>query len=204
MQPGPRSAAGIDIAGRIGMKHLKIPHSVLSGVLILVTVCTANSQITQYTITTKADPHTDFSKLTTYSWEAGWIASDRETHEHVVAAINRELVSLGLREGVSGKSDVTVSYYSLRRNDMNLDSNASTPKHPRPIFPVGTLIVVIRETGTRRELFRARADAPIDLDSAQLNAIIDEKVAGMFALYPTRRPSKRRSHACRRRIAKHQ
>jgi len=154
--------------------------------MTMFAVAAAAAQITQYTITAKTDAHTDFSKLKTYEWEMGWAAIDRDAHRHFVVAINRELSALGLTEGDPGKSDVTVAYYSLRRDDVSLDWKVLTSKDHLPTFPVGTLIVVIREAGTRRELFNARADAPIDLDPERLNAIIDDKVARMFELYPTR------------------
>ena len=154
--------------------------------MTMFAVAAAAAQITQYTITAKTDAHTDFSKLKTYEWEMGWTAIDRDAHRHLVVAINRELSALGLTEGVPGQSDVTVAYYSLRRDDVSLDWKVLTSKDHLPTFPVGTLIVVIREPGTRRELFSARADAPIDLEPERLNAIIDDKVARMFDLYPTR------------------
>ncbi len=162
---------------------------------MLVAAVAAASQMTQYTVTATADEHTDFSKLKTYEWEMGWTAIDRDAHRHFVVAINRELSALGLTEAAPGKSDVTVAYYSLRRDDVSLDWKVLTSKDSLPTFPVDTLIVVIRDAATRRELFSGRADAPIDLDPERLNAIIDEKVARIFELYPTRRTSQ---HTARR------
>ena len=158
--------------------------------LALIAALSTTGQITQYTVTAKADQHTDFSKLKTYEWEVGWNAPDRDVHQQCVAAINRELTALGFAEGAPGHSDVTVAYYSLRRTDMNLNWKSESEDGPLT-YPAGTLVVEMLEPGTRRELFTARADAPIDLQPDRLRAIIDEKVARMFALYPT--------HAKRRR-----
>ena len=159
---------------------------------MLVAAFAMTSQITQYKITAKADQHTDFLKLKTYEWELGWIAYDRDMHQHIVAAINRELTALGFAQGVPGHSDVTVVYYSLRRTDMNLKWKPVTEEERPPTYPVGTLIVEMREPSTRRALFSARADAPIDLEPERLNAIIDEKVGlAVFALYPTRAKGRR-------------
>ena len=158
--------------------------------VIFVAALAATSQITQYKVTAKADKHTGFSKLKTYEWESGWIAPDRDVHAHLVAAITRELTALGFAEGLPGHADVTVAYYSLRRDDGDLSSKP-TESEKLPTYPVGTLIVMMREPGTRRELFSARADAPIELEPARLNAIIDEQVARMFALYPTRAKARR-------------
>jgi len=55
-----------------------------------------------------------------------------------------------------------------------------------PEISTGTFVVLIREASSRRELFRARAKVPIDVDIAQLERQIDDIVARMFAHYPTR------------------
>ena len=177
------------------MKLLNVSRTALVAGVLLAAAAAPRAEITQYKLTAKADPHADFSKLKTYEWELGWIAIDRDAHRHFVEAINRELAALGFTEGEPGKSDVAVAYYSLRRTDTDLSWKPPTLETPPPTYPVGTLIVVMREPGTRRELFTARADAPIDLEPARLNAIIDDTVGRMFALYPTRRsaqPSSRR------------
>ena len=44
----------------------------------------------------------------------------------------------------------------------------------------------MREFASRKEVFRARADKPIDLAPDKLKATIDDVVAEIFAKYPTR------------------
>ncbi|HEY2908174.1 MAG TPA: DUF4136 domain-containing protein, partial [Vicinamibacterales bacterium] len=143
----------------------------------------------KYKVTTTADKHTDFSRLKTYVWETGWASYDRTAHDQIVAAVDRELASLGFTKGTEGHTDVTVVYASVRRTDVNLKSKTRGPDGERPTFPVATLVVLVREPGTNKELFRARSDTPIALESKTIEATIDHEVARMFARYPTRRSS---------------
>ena len=51
---------------------------------------------------------------------------------------------------------------------------------------IGTLVVLLRESGSGKEVYRARVDKPIDLAPDKIKATIDEVVREMFAKYPTR------------------
>jgi len=50
----------------------------------------------------------------------------------------------------------------------------------------GTLVVLLLEPSSRRELFRARVEMPVDMEQAQLEGQLDMIVHRMFAHYPTR------------------
>jgi hypothetical protein len=54
----------------------------------------------------------------------------------------------------------------------------------RPEYPVGTLLVVMTQPVTRRELFWVRADVPLASQPALIEAQIDDVVSRMFAEYP--------------------
>lgn len=140
----------------------------------------------KYKVTTKAAKHTDFAKLKTYEWENGWQAYDEVSHQQIVAAVDRELAALGFSKSTSGTSDVTVTYATVRRADVDLKSKARGPNGERPTYPVATLVVVLREPGTHRNLFRGRADTPIELIAEANKSIIDDRVQQIFARYPTR------------------
>jgi len=56
-----------------------------------------------------------------------------------------------------------------------------------PTYPVGTLVVLLlRESESGEEVYRARIDKPIDLAPDKIKATIDDVVTEMFAKYPTR------------------
>lgn len=143
-------------------------------------------QMPKYGVTSTADKTTDFSKLKTYVWDGGWLAPDKNVHQQIQTAVDRELKALGLEKKSSGPSDVLLTYASLRRIDVDLNSKPATKDGPRRQFDVGTLVVLVLEPGTRKELYRARVDKPIEADPDKIEAIINAAVAEMFAGYPTR------------------
>ena len=144
------------------------------------------AQITKYGVTVKADIKTDFTKLKTYVWETGWQSPDKNVHQQIVAAVDRELAGLGFEKKASGPSDALLTYATQRRTDVDLKSKPAQEKGPRQPYDVGTLLVLVLEPGTRKELFRARGDQPIEAEPEKLQAAIDAMVAEMFAKYPTR------------------
>jgi len=156
----------------------------LPALVVLSMVAVAPSS--KYHVTVTADKDIDFEALHTYAWTPGWGTFNPSLDTHIVAAIDRELSSLGLTRHVSGPADVLVTYGTVQRT--NVDVHAKRTGTPRvyPEYPVGTLVVVMRDPFNRRELFRARATMPVDMDTAQLGVEIDAIVAQMFAHYPTR------------------
>ena len=155
---------------------------VISGLL----AAPLSAQMTKYGVTVKADEKTDFAKLKTYTWEHGWQAYDKNVHQAIMAAVDRELAGVGLTKKEAGSSDVLVTYASLRRIDVDLNAKPSAGEGTRPQFDVGTLVVLLLEPGTRKELFRARVDQPIEAaDPAKVKAVVDTAVKDMFAKYPT-------------------
>ena len=161
-------------------------HALAASVLLLLVATPGAGQGTKYGVTTTADKKTDFSKLKTYTWEHGWQAYDKDVHAQIIAAVDRELGALGLSKQESGPSDLVVTYGSLRRIDVDLKSKPTDGNGGRRQYDVGTLVLLLLEPGTRKELFRARVDKPIEGDPAKVQGVIDSTIAEMFAKYPTR------------------
>jgi len=145
------------------------------------------AQTPKYGVTVKADEKTDFSKFKSYTWEHGWQAYDKGVHEQIMTSVDRELSALGLAKKASGPSDLLVTYASLRRIDVDLNAKPTTGEGTRPQYDVGSLVVLLLEPGTRKELFRARVDQPIEAaDAEKVKGVVDAAVRDMFAKYPTR------------------
>jgi hypothetical protein len=151
----------------------------------------STGRISKYKVTAKADKHTDFSRLKTYAWDPGWPSWDPTADEQIIAAVERELAAVGFTKGTTETCDVKIVYAAVRRTDVNLKAKTQHLNEPRPSYPVGTLIVLILEPDTRKELFRARADTPVDLTSGSIEATIDSEVAQMFERYPIRLSDRR-------------
>jgi hypothetical protein len=160
--------------------------TLVAGLLALLVAGAAAGLMPKYKVTTQIDKKTDFSRLKTYVWEPGWASYDADAHKQIVAVIDRELTALGFSKGTEGHADVTVVYATLRRTDVDLKTKARTAEGLRPTFPVATLVVLIREPGTHKELFRARADTPVDMEPEKLELTINHQVEQMFLRYPTK------------------
>ncbi len=143
----------------------------------------------KYGATVTADKATDFTKIKSYVWQSGWDANDKKVHTAIVGAVDKELKALGLELKASGPSDVIVKYASIRRIDVVTDmkSQANTPRQQ---IDVGSLVVVMLDPASKKELLRLRVDKPIDIDPAQVDATVTSAVGEMFAKYPTRVPKK--------------
>ena len=162
------------------MKQLLI---VCLGALLAVGSVAAQKQ--KYGVTVTADKKANFSAFKSYSWDTvSWAAMDKSVNQQIVDAVDRELKGLGLEKRESGPTDIQIRYGAQRRTDT--DTHADAPATNLPTYAVGTLVVLMRESGSGKEVYRARVDKPIDLAPDKIKVTIDDVVAEMFAKYPTR------------------
>jgi len=139
-----------------------------------------------YRVKVSVDKHTDFSALHTYAWTQGFASLDPQLDAYIVAAIDRELASVGLVRRETEPADVVVSFGTVRRSDVDVSGKRDRASGVYPEYSTGTFVVLIREAYSRRDLLRARARLPIDVEIAQLVEQLDAIIARIFAHYPTR------------------
>jgi len=166
-------------------------------VMLAGSVTAAAATMPKYGVTAKAAKHTDFTRLKTYAWTSGWAIFDKPTDRFVVAAIDRELAGLGLTRRDAEPCDVIVQYASLLRTDVDLKSKMSPVTKLRREYPVGTIVVLLLEPTSRRELFRGRIDVPLETKPEKLEQQLNRVIAQVFVKYPTRRSARRQSTAGR-------
>ncbi len=163
----------------------------VKGLVIILVVLAAGSAaaaqlMPKYGVTVTAGKNVDFAKFHTYSWRRAQPSGVKAIDAEIVAAIDRELGALGLTKVSTGPTDVLVSYASLSRTDVDVkgktDSNGLLPQ-----YRVGTLVVVMRDPSSSRQLLQMRADLPIAAQPDGLAATINDAASRMFAEYPTRR-----------------
>jgi uncharacterized protein DUF4136 len=157
------------------------------GLALLGMVSGCASAMPKYGIKVRSDKRTDFTKLRTYVSTAGWSAYDSAVDRQITSAIERELAALGLTRRESEPSDAVATYASISRTDVDVKSKQSPVTGLRREYPVGTLVVLLLEPGSRRELFRGRIDMPLEREPSKLAAQIDTSIARVFAKYPTRK-----------------
>lgn len=143
--------------------------------------------VPKYGVKVTKDKNTNFSQLKTYTWTTGWTAFDKDVDQHVIAAVDRELAASGFTKVAGPQSDVVVKYGSLVRTDVDLKSKISADTKLRREYHVGTFVVLLMNPHTMGEVFRARADVPIETEPSKLASQIDGVVARMFAKYPVRK-----------------
>jgi hypothetical protein len=140
----------------------------------------------KFGVTATADKSTDFTKLKTYVWQSGWDANDKAVHAAITGAIDKEMKALGFEKKMSGPSDVIIKYATLRRIDVQPSTKATGPDMPRTQIDVGSLLLLMLDPATGKELWRARIDKPIEIDMAKMDATVTGAVTEIFAQYPTR------------------
>jgi hypothetical protein len=154
---------------------------------VLACAAGAAAQMPKYGARAETEKGVDYAKFRTYSWTAGQPSPDRAIEEQIVAAVDRELMALGLGKATSGPGDVLVASYSVTRTDVNLKAKPDA-KGLQPEISVGTLMVALLEPASRKRLLRLRVDKPIDgVERSKAEAVINSAVAEMFQLYPTRK-----------------
>ena len=162
----------------------------LTSVLLSASHLVAAGQQTKYGVTVTETKPAALAKAKTYTWTVSQPSFDKTVDQQIIAAVDRELSALGLTKLVSGRGDVQVTYASLRRTDVDLKSEPSTTGARRS-YPVGILVVRMRDPANGQMLFSARMDSPIDTEPAKLEAAINAAATAIFEKYPTRTAAKR-------------
>ena len=157
----------------------------LMSVLVSIAVVAATTTYSpKYRVKITADKRTDFSKIRTYTWKESQPTAVKGLDEQIVAAVERELATVGVTKSASGSGDVIATYASLTRTDVNVRAKPLS-KDYRPEYPVATLVVYLLDPATLRPLLEMRADRRVE--PAGLRATINNAVEEMFRQYPTRR-----------------
>lgn len=142
-------------------------------------------------VASEHDRKTDFTKYRTYTWHKGHEAFDPVAHKLLVAGIEREMSALGLRKDDSGGADLAVTYHTLRSAEVNLKEVEKLEREGRTgqahTYDMGKLLIVVREAGTRRQLWAANTLEYLSRDPAEREQTIRQAVVTLFETYPTRK-----------------
>jgi hypothetical protein len=155
------------------------------GAFLCTAVAAVSAQMPKYGVTVTVAKNADPAKYKTYTWTKGGPSADKAVDAQIMAAVDRELGGLGMSKASSGKGDVLVTYYSLRRTDVDLKAKPDA-SGAQPQYAVGSLLVAMLDPGTRGRLVQLRTDKPVDLEPAKSESVINGAVAELFAKYPTR------------------
>ena len=158
---------------------------ILVGLVLFGVASTAAASGTKYVVKVRVDKRTDFARIKTYAWMAGWPAFDPSVDWQIEADVERELANLGLSKLPAEPSDVIVTYAAIRRTDVAVKSKALAESGLRPEYPAATIVVLLLEPHSRREVFRGRANMALERDPARLRMQIRSAIGQMFDKYPS-------------------
>jgi hypothetical protein len=158
------------------------PFVAIAAFLAVVTAVVAGQK---YGVTVTAEKGVDFAKFKTYTWTPGGPSPDPAVDGYIKAAVDRELGVLGLTKAASGTGDVLVTYFAVRRTDVDLEAKPDAGGFLQE-QAAGTLVVGLLDPTSRRQLLRLRTDKAIDTAFATREATINDAVTELFAQYPTR------------------
>jgi hypothetical protein len=142
------------------------------------------------------DKAIDFASFRTYTYEASHPAILKEVDARVLAAIEKQMAALGLTKATTGPGDIVVTYHTVTRNDVDLatfDNKApalGAERKPAETLKIGTLVVDASVPATGKLAWRARVERAFAGDQGTQLKTVDEAVASVFTVYPTKTAKK--------------
>jgi DNA-binding PucR family transcriptional regulator len=164
------------------------------GGLMLALLLVAQGRPAPGKVNSTFDKAVDFKTFQTYGWIAGQNAFDPAAHKAIVAAIDAEMASLGLKKVEGRAGQVTVRYLAVRSTSVDLDKlEALERKGADPAgadVTVGRLVIALEDAKSNRRLWAADSVEPVDPKAADREDTVKRVVARMFETYPTRAKAK--------------
>jgi len=167
-------------------------HTLAALVLIALTAC-AGLQVE-----TENDQDADFSRYRTYAWIEGVPARNPSLESQIHAAVDRELPFKGLSPAAApGSPDLYVSTYVTVEENRVVEQwgydvgsvGANSSRAPVLTLPMGTLLVDLVDSGSRKLVWRGQASKVVDREVSE--ETIRKAVREIFRRYPPDRPESR-------------
>jgi len=149
----------------------------------LLLTTTSWAQVQKYGVTTEVAKNFDATAVKTYAWTPGRPSTDKGIDGQIIAAVDRELATVGLKPATAGTPDVFVTYYSVSRTDVDVKAKPDE-KGLRPEHTVGSLVVAMLDPASRKPVLQLRVDRPVD--RADIEGSVNTLVGELFTKYPTR------------------
>ena len=160
----------------------------IGGLMVLLLVV-AQGRPAPGKINSTYDKAATFSSFKTYGWIAGQPAFDPAVNKTIIAAIDGEMATLGLKKVEGRAGDVTLRYLAVRSTSVDLDKLEALEKQggdkAGADVTVGRLIIVMEDKANRR-LWAADGVERLNPAVAERDQAIKGIVARMFETYPTR------------------
>jgi len=149
----------------------------------LLLTTTSWAQVQKYGVTTEVAKNFDATAVKTYAWTPGRPSTDKGIDGQIIAAVDRELATVGLKPATAGTPDVFVTYYSVSRTDVDVKAKPDE-KGLRPERTVGSLVVALLDPASRKPVVQLRIDRPVE--RSDIEGSVNTLVTELFTKYPTR------------------
>lgn len=171
-------------------------HRLAKAGLVLSAACLTATAIYAVEVKVDFDASVDFSGFSTFSFMDGTLAEDLEVEARIHAAIERELIPLGLREVREQPDVIIVTHASLEPDKwvetVDFDYWLGYEGFKKPIEAAvetwggeaGMLLVDILEASTERLLWRGLATGNVAKTSEKRDRKLDKTMAQLFRDFP--------------------
>jgi Domain of unknown function (DUF4136) len=169
---------------------MKIQNTILLSIamVLLTTIASAGQEVK-----TDYDRSADFSQYKTYSW-VGVKTKDPLMVDRIKSAVNSTLAEKGLRQVDSG-GDLSLNAMEITRNQQTLNTfydgfggwrfgGFGDAETTTETYKVGTLVVDIFDTQTKKLLWRGSSSDTLSSNSGKNIKNLDKGVAKMFKHFP--------------------
>src|SRR3546814_254134 len=157
-------------------------------------------------VQTDHDPTVDFGRYQTHAWRAKPTGGTALTMQRIVTRIDEQLRAKGWRLVAADDADIALAAHVATHQEHRLDTFYDGPmwngwgwygpwawgppmmgyqRTQVTSYTVGTLVVDMFDTRTKRAVWSAIAEDTIPNTPAQINADIAAAVAQMFVGFPT-------------------
>jgi hypothetical protein len=155
-------------------------------------------------VQTDHDPAVDFARYQTYSWREKPTGGTALAMQRIVTRIDEQLQAKGWRLAPTDSADIALAAHIATHEEHRLDSFYDGPmwagwgwygpwawgppmgyqRTRVTSYTVGTLVVDMFDTRTKRAVWSAMAEDTIPNTPEEINADIDAAVAKMFVGFP--------------------
>jgi len=143
-------------------------------------------------VSVDADKGTDFTKFQTYKFALGTPAGNPMIHQRIIAGLEAQLTSKGLRK-VESNPDIVVVYHAATDTQVSINTLGGGPFGGWRFgsgtayvdkVPVGQLVVDIGDPGAKRFVWRGTASATISSKQEKNEKALNLALTKMFQNYP--------------------
>lgn len=157
---------------------------------------------TRPVVRTDHDPAVDFSRFRTYAWQQEPAIGNPLVKQRLVAAIDAELARKGWTRVEGDAADIALVGNVATREKQSVETFYGNPHwngwnwqqewtgpgvHPNTritTYTVGTFVLDMFDTSTKRGVWRGSAEGPIPDSPDKVNKAVNSAIVRMFADFP--------------------